>query len=205
MTEEPRNIEAYLPEARAGSAAALGQVLEASRKYLLWVARREIDIDLQVKAGASDLVQDTLLEAHRDFGQFHGKSEAELLAWLRRLLLNNLANFARHYRQTAKRKLQRERSLDAGEESAAGRVAGHVPTPSTQLMAQERAALVQQALTRLPADYQKVLSIWNQEEMTFEEIGRLMNRSPNATRMLWVRALERLQQELERQEQMPPR
>lgn len=196
---EPKKIEQWLPDAKAGSAAALGQVLEASRKYLLWMARRELDPDLQPKAGASDLVQDTLLEAHRDFGQFQGKSEAELLAWLRRLLLNNLANFARSYRRTAKRKLARERHLDAGADENAPQVAGHTPTPSSQMMAQERTALVQQAMARLPEDYQKVLTLWQHDDVTFEQIGQQMGRTPNATRMLWVRALERLQRELEQE------
>lgn len=200
MSEEQKKIDHWLPDAKAGSTAALGQVLEASRKYLLWVARRELDPDLQPKAGASDLVQDTLLEAHRDFAQFQGKSETELLAWLRRLLLNNLANFARSYRQTAKRKLAREQHLDAGPDHSGPQVAGRTPTPSTQMMARERNALVQQAMARLPEDYQKVLTLWQQDDMTFEQIGQQMDRTPNATRMLWVRALERLQRELEQQE-----
>ncbi len=197
MPEEPKKIEQWLPDAKAGSAAALGQVLEAARKYLLWVARRELDPDLQPKAGASDLVQDTLLEAHRDFGQFQGESEAELLSWLRRLLLNNLSNLARNYRQTAKRKLAREQHLDAGADESGLQIAGHTPTPSAQIMAGERDSLVRKAMDRLPEDYRKVLVLWQQEEMTFEQIGQQMGRTPNATRMLWVRALERLQRELE--------
>jgi len=197
MAEAPKNIEQRLAAAQQGSSAALGDVLEASRRYLLWMARRELDPGLSAKAGASDLVQDTLLEAHRDFGQFQGDSEAELLAWLRRLLLNNLANFARGYRATAKRRISREQSLDGAAGEASGKVAGRTPTPSTFLMAREQMAVVQEALARLPADYQQVLTLWQQDDMTFEQIGAVMNRSANAARMLWVRALERLQRELE--------
>src|SRR6516164_8048548 len=97
-----------LSAARTGSAEALGEALEACRGYLLLIARRELGPDLQAKAGASDLVQQTFLEAQRDFAGFHGDTKAELLAWLRRLLLNNLANFARDYRETAKRHIGRE-------------------------------------------------------------------------------------------------
>src|SRR5262249_58319869 len=91
-----------LDEARAGSRAALGRVLEACRGYLMMIARQELDRDLQAKGSASDLVQETFLEAQRDFDRFSGTTEEELLAWLRRLLLNNIANFTRPYRDTDK-------------------------------------------------------------------------------------------------------
>src|SRR5215472_15056087 len=100
-----------LAEARDGSREALGQALQACRDYLLLVANKELDPALQAKGGASDLVQQTFLEAQRDFVQFHGNSEAELLAWLRHLLMNNLADFSRSFRQTAKRGVEREMSL----------------------------------------------------------------------------------------------
>src|SRR5262249_21485567 len=88
----------WLPAARQGSREALGRLLEACRDYLLLVANKELDPQLQPKGGASDLVQQTFLEAQRDFARFAGNSEEELLAWLRRLLLNNLGDFTRRYR-----------------------------------------------------------------------------------------------------------
>src|SRR5215831_5082709 len=103
-----------LDAARAGSREALGRLLESCRGYLLIVANGELDADLQAKEGASDRVQGTFLEAQRDFGQFQGTNEAELLAWLRRLLLNNIANFTRRYRSTGKRSVEREVALDEG-------------------------------------------------------------------------------------------
>src|SRR4051794_33646249 len=96
MADPAAELDALLPAARAGSADALGAALEACRLYLLAVADRELHTDLRAKGGASDIVQDTFLEAQRDFDHFHGASAADLRAWLRRLLLNNLANFARH-------------------------------------------------------------------------------------------------------------
>src|SRR5262249_58653458 len=95
---EMGELAQWLSAARAGSREALGQALDACRQYLLIVARRELDPELQAKGSASDLGQETFLEAHRDFGQFQGGSADELRAWLRQLLLHNLANFARSYR-----------------------------------------------------------------------------------------------------------
>ena len=98
MAEPLPNVSARLEAARSGSGDALGRVLESYRAYLLLVAARELDPKLRAKGGASDLVQETFLEAQRDFGGFHGNSDGELRAWLRQLLLHNVANFARRYR-----------------------------------------------------------------------------------------------------------
>ena len=91
MSDAARQLAA----ARAGSREALGQVLQACRGYLLLLAERELDPDLRAKGGASDLVQGTFLEAQKDFAHFQGDSEDELRAWLRQVLLHNLANFTR--------------------------------------------------------------------------------------------------------------
>jgi RNA polymerase sigma-70 factor (ECF subfamily) len=185
----------WLGAARAGSAEALGRALESCRGYLLQIARRELGPDLQRKCGASDLVQQTFLEANRDFAKFQGETDAEWRAWLRRLLLNNLANMVRGYRETAKRAVNREVTLGNGRSSGEGVPADALPSPSTEAMAVEQAAAVRRALERLPEDYRQVLVLRHEEDLTFEEIGRRMNRSPDAARKLWARAVEKFQKE----------
>src|SRR6516165_3274940 len=82
MSSPASDAERWLPAAQAGSKEALAQMLEACRGYLLLIATQELDPALRAKGGASDLVQETILEAFRDFGRFQG-GEEELLAWLR--------------------------------------------------------------------------------------------------------------------------
>lgn len=199
MTDNPPDFVRWLPEARAGSSEALGQVLNACRSYLLLIAAKELDSDLRAKAGASDLVQETLLEAHRDFAQFQGGSEKELLAWLRRMLHNNALNLARIYRGTKKRAAAAEVPIDSGHSS---HPTGCVPiapdsTPSVHAVKNEQAEVLQKALQRLPDDYRQVILLRYQEELPFEEIGQRMGRSSNAAEKLWLRAIERLRQEME--------
>jgi RNA polymerase sigma-70 factor (ECF subfamily) len=198
MHQSAEDAVRLLAAARAGSGEALGQALEACRDYLLLVADRELDAALRAKGGASDLVQETFLEAHRDFSGFHGNSADELRAWLRRLLLNNLADFARQYRGTAKRDVGQEAPLEAGDSSSergAG-LAADTPSPSGQAMANEQADALERAMRRLPDEYRQVLTLRHQEQLAFEEIGQQMQRTANAARMLWLRAVERLQEEL---------
>lgn len=199
MTGRSDDAVQWLAATRSGSKEALGQLLEASRCYLLLVAQKELDPDLRAKGGASDLVQQTFLEAQRDFAQFRGDSEDELLAWLRRLLLNNLANFTRHFRATGKRALDREVALEGGSSGhglASGLAAGS-STPSGQAVMNEQAQALQRALEHLPDDYRLILLLRYQEGRSFEEIAGLMHRSANAVRKLCLRAIDRIQKELD--------
>jgi RNA polymerase sigma-70 factor (ECF subfamily) len=198
MSDPGGDVVQLLAAARAGSPEALGQVLETFRAYLLLVADRELDPEVRAKGGASDLVQDTFLEAQRDFAGFHGASAEELRAWLRRVLLNNVANFTRQFRQRAKRDVGREVSLEAGgssHERGAG-LAADTQSPSDAALAQEQAQALARAMELLPEDYRQVLALRHEEQLTFEQIGQKMERTANAARMLWLRAVERLQKEM---------
>jgi RNA polymerase sigma-70 factor (ECF subfamily) len=182
-----------LEAARAGSPEALGRLLEMCRPYLLGVGNQQLEMDLQAKAGASDLVQETFLEAQRGFSGFHGANETELLAWLRQILLNNFANLRRHYRDTDKRELRREVALDgpADNQLAVG------DSPSNRAQADERDAALHRALQQLPEQSRLVIQWRNYERCSFEDIGKRLGRSTDAARKLWVRAIEQLQRILE--------
>jgi RNA polymerase sigma-70 factor (ECF subfamily) len=186
-----------LQEARAVDAELLGRTLESCRDYLLLIAARSIDPDLIPKGGGSDLVQDTLLGAYRDFDTFHGRSRDELLAWLRKILENNLAVFRRRYRGTRKRRVSLEVSFDASAAGAPGPDwASDSASPSKAAANREQAAAIQSALGRIPDDYRRVIVWYQYDQHTFEEIGRRLDRSPEAARKIWSRALVRLTQEL---------
>lgn len=199
MTEPARDAANLLAAARAGSREALGRALDTWRRYLLGVAERELEPDLRAKGGASDLVQETFLEAQRDFERFQGSSPEELRAWLRQVLLNNVGAFSRRFRNTSKRTISREVGLHGeGSTTSPGVwLAGSTLSPSGIAMEHEQALALRSALERLPDEYRRVVILRFQEERTFEEIGQLMDRSPDAARKLWCRAMERLREESE--------
>lgn len=197
MTEQAHEVERWLPAAHGGSDEALGQALDACRGYLLLIAEQELDADLRAKGGASDLVQDTFLKAHHHFDRFQGTTEAELLAWLRRLLLNNLADF-RSFHRAAKRRPEREVRL-APRDSSAGQgivLATDTPSPSGAAMEREQQQKLLGVLERLPDDYRRVLVLHFQEGRSFEEIGQLLGLTGNAASKLLRRALDRARREL---------
>jgi RNA polymerase sigma-70 factor (ECF subfamily) len=198
MAGRKSGLDVWLDVARNGSPEALGHVLEACRGYLLLIAREGLDAELRAKGSASDLVQETFVEAQRDFAQFHGDGEGELLAWLRKMLLNNLRDFVRRYQGADKRDVDREVSLDAVHDGSglALLLTTDSASPSEKVMRSEKAEIVRRALERLPDDYRRVLLLRYEEGRSFDEIGALMQRSGNAARKLWLRAIDDMEREL---------
>jgi RNA polymerase sigma-70 factor (ECF subfamily) len=201
VADRAEDVGGLLAAARAGSREALGRVLEGCRRYLLGVAEGELDHDLRSKGGASDIVQETFLEAGRDFAGFRGSTPEELRAWLRQVLLHKVGAFTRRYRDTGKREIGRE--IEFGADGSWGGIdqapAGSTLSPSGVASERERALALRRALNRLPEEYRRVVILRFEEERSFDEIGRLTDRSPDAARKVWSRAMERLRQEWERQ------
>jgi RNA polymerase sigma-70 factor (ECF subfamily) len=192
--------ELLLQQARAGDAGALGRLLELYRAYLRLLARTVMGGGVRLRLDPSDLVQETFLEAHRDFAQFVGRSERELLGWLRQILVRNLADQAKH-QQAKGRDYRRQESLDAllhrPSPSVEQALAAGATTPGALAVRQEQTRLLGAALAELPADYRQVLLLRHMERLKFADIAQRMDRSPGAVRMLWTRALEKLSQLLE--------
>jgi RNA polymerase sigma-70 factor (ECF subfamily) len=190
-----KSPELLLGQARAGCALALGRLLELYRNYLRLLARTQIDLALRVRLDPSDLVQETLLEAHRDFPQFLGTTEKELVTWLRRILVRNLADQVKHHKAQA-RNWKREESLevllDRSSSAAEQALAKGISTPSALASRREQAVLLADALARLPPDYREVIVLRNLEHLKFDDIATRLGRSSGAVRMLWSRALEKL-------------
>jgi RNA polymerase sigma-70 factor, ECF subfamily len=192
--------EYLLERARSGDKEAFGQLLTQYHNYMRLMARALAGTTLKLRVDSSDLVQEAFLEAHRDFVQFSGSTEAELLAWLRRILARNLADSAR-YQTAGLRDHRRQRSLEALLDQSSLAVqealAATGTTASAVAARRERAVLLADALESLPEDYRDVVILRNLEGLKFSDVATRMGRSSGAVRMLWARAIERLSEALE--------
>jgi RNA polymerase sigma-70 factor (ECF subfamily) len=195
------SIAPLLDQARQGSVAAIGTLLQAVRSYLLLHAEQELPLALRAKMGPSDIVQETAIDAHRDFDRFRGSTPEELYAWLRSILQNNVRDAVRRFEISQKRCTKREESIDVVVDRhgvSVLRSAGSPPDHSA--MRREDAARVAQVLGRVPAEYRTVLRLRYWDGLTFPQIAERIGRSDEAARKLWYRALARLNAEL----QAPP-
>jgi RNA polymerase sigma-70 factor (ECF subfamily) len=199
-TSDRQDPEEFLRLARAGSGPALGPLLELYRNYLSLLARLQIGRRLQGKVDASDLVQETFLRAHRDFAQFRGNTEEELLSWLRQILSARLSDLIRHYLGAKRRDVRLERELGIELDNSSrvldgGFVAPH-SSPSQQAARREQAVLLADALGRLPEDYREVIILRQMEGLSFPEVAGRMGKTVKSVEKLWMRALARLRRVL---------
>jgi RNA polymerase sigma-70 factor (ECF subfamily) len=184
-----------LAEARAGSSIAQGHLLDCCRRYLLLIANEALDSDLRPKAGASDIVQETFLDAFRDLGDFRGENEQELLAWLTHILRNRLANNVRFYRTSQRRAVNREVVISDGDEIAVP----PIRSPEQDLIARDDQDRLREALASLPASMRDILVLRTWQRLSFPAIGSHLRCSPDAARKQWGRAVRQLQREMRRE------
>jgi len=191
--------EQQILEAKKGDESALGPLLEVYRNYLRLLARIEIGRKLQGKLDASDLVQETFLEAHRNFRLFQGTDEPQFACWLRQILAAKVANLVRHYFGTQGRNVRLEQDLAANIDNSSrmlqNDLAGSLTSPSLQAARREQAVLLADALEKLPEDYRDVIILRHLEGLTFPEVAKRMERSQDSVEKLWLRGLARLRKE----------
>lgn len=193
-------LEELLPKAQAGDRTAQNELFDICRAYVRFMARTQVESWIQGKVDASDLVQQTLLEAHRGLDRFDGATEAELLGWLKQILKNNAKDFVRRF-GAAKRQASREVNFAMGQSSMTGGAPepeGREETPSKILVRREEELLVANALEHLSEDHQEVIVLRNLQRLPFEEVAERMGRSRPAVQMLWMRAMKKLQEEIAR-------
>jgi RNA polymerase sigma-70 factor (ECF subfamily) len=193
-----RPFDTLITQARAGHESALGQLLQSYSGYLTLMARVQIGRRLQRKVDAADVIQETFLEAHRQFPQFRGSSEPELAAWLRAILAGKLALLIRQFVGTKGRDIRLEQELgadlDHSSQAFAAGIAASGSTPSQQAVRREQAVLLSDALDALPDSYREVIILRHLESLPFAEVAARMGRSEDSVQKLWVRALAALRQ-----------
>src|SRR5438270_12356002 len=184
--------ELLLTQARGGDRAARGRLLGLYRNYLRLMARTLISQPLRVRLDASDLVQDTLLKAHREFAGFLGSTEPELIAWLRQILVRSLSDQVKRHR-AGRRDLRREEAmevmLDRSSAAVQQALAAPVSSPSSIASRREQAVLLADALEKLPAHYREIFIARNLEHIPFDQIAARMGRTSGAVRKLWTRTM----------------
>jgi RNA polymerase sigma-70 factor, ECF subfamily len=192
-----QHFDDLLVLARQGSKEALGRVLESCRRVLLRAAKRQIPAQIQTKRAASDVVQETFLEAQRDFEQFVGCTREQLAGWLFRILQNNCANLVCAYRYRQKREISREVRLDDASMSlqSAHTVDAKNPGPSNLAIVQEEAQMLSSALEQLPEHHRTILQLRFTDRLSFKEIGDRLGCSSEAARKIVNRTLRQLRED----------
>ncbi|HAB11963.1 MAG TPA: RNA polymerase factor sigma-70 [Planctomycetaceae bacterium] len=186
----------------------LGPLLGVYRDRLETLAKQRVSPRLGVRQSPSDIVQETLLHAFRDFQKFRGRSEGELWCWLRQILTHRILGTVRHHMGTAGRDLRREVTVSPTIQStdnrsavnAAEHVAANQTSPSGRVVRNEQRHRIRVTVAALPREYRRILLLRIVSEMPFEDIAERLNRSSAAARQLYQRARQAMLARLEQQE-----
>jgi RNA polymerase sigma-70 factor (ECF subfamily) len=174
-----------------------GQPLERYRAYLDLLARVRLPALLRGQVSSSDIVQQTLLQAHRKREQFRGHSEAEFRAWLRAILARLIADSDRHCGPgQAGRPQSLERALEDSSQRIEQCLAADESSPCQRLMQQERLLELAEALTRLPRDQRTALELRYLQGLPVGEVCRRMGRGTSSVANLLYRGLKALRERL---------
>jgi RNA polymerase sigma-70 factor (ECF subfamily) len=197
--KEAQFANALLEKARQGDREALGRLLEAQRAALHRLAERQLDGQIAARVDASDIIQQTFLEAHRSFSQFAGQDARELTAWLQGILDHKVAGAIRDHALLQKRSVYRDRSMDdshGGGASLKNELDAGVSTPSQRAIRGEEEELLMKALSVLPDDQREAVRLRHLEGLALADVARHLGRSPAATAGLIKRGMQVLRRQL---------
>lgn len=173
------------------------QSLNRYRSYLHFLARVQLGPRLRQKCDESDLVQQTLLQAHQARDQFRGSTPEEFAAWLRKILARNLMHAIRDFHR-AKRDVSRERSLEAALSESSTRLEGWLASedssPRERADRNERLLRMAEAVEELPAAQREAVVLHYWQGCSPREIAEHLDRTPAAVAGLLHRGVTRLRE-----------
>ncbi len=181
----PQLVEA----ARSGCEDSLGEIIVRLRGYLLLIANGQMRGSLQAKFGASDIVQNSLLDAYAGIDEFSGTTEAEMRAWLKQIVLHNFIDEKRRYTQTQSRSIDRERPLDS---LVASLPAGVFESGRKKMRQAEQLQQFAAAVERLSPRQQRVIEGRRRFGYSYKQIADQLGITEAAAKTLGSRAIRQL-------------
>jgi RNA polymerase sigma-70 factor (ECF subfamily) len=183
------NTQVLLAEAKQGNRQSLGQLLQLLRPYVRVLARAAHGGRLDGRADDSDLIQEAHFEVVRSFDRFEGIVVPEFLAWLRQVVANTVHKSIRASIGTKKRNPGILVTVQDEDAEASSR-----DQPERRAEVREESARVALAMERLPDDMRQVLVMRLVDGRSHAEVAGELGRTDAAVRMLFVRAVRRLQE-----------
>jgi RNA polymerase sigma-70 factor (ECF subfamily) len=179
---------------RQGDEAATKALFDRHLPALRAKAQARLPAAVRGKVGASDVVQEAWLSAFLALGDFKEAGGGSFAAWVRRIVERKVSDEVRRHARVKKRSAQREvRFATKAQHLEPDPLQA---TPSQVVGDAERSAALRAAVAGLDPDHAAVIRLVHEEGLTLVDAGRRMGRSPDATRMLYGRAMQRLAERL---------
>lgn len=187
------------PRAKEESELPVESRLEQHRDRLRRLVDLRLDERVRGRVDASDVIQETQLEALKRSDEYERQSdEVPLFVWLRFLALQKVSQLHRHHLGTQARDVNREVSLfppkmpSATSAVLAAQLVGKLTTASQAAERAEVKARVEDALQKMKDTDQEVLTLLHFEQLSHREAAAVIGINEKALGGRYVRALSRL-------------
>ena len=195
MTTGPPDTQVLLGCLKKGDRSALGTLWDHYRPRLKKMVELRLDGRLAARVDASDVVQETFVDAQKQLHAYLRDPRVAFYVWLRGLAEERLAKTHRQHLGAQCRAAGREVRLPAEASAAlASQFVAAGPTPSHQMREAELYDKIQRALRGLSPDDREVILMRHFEEMPNEEVAQALGLSDSAATMRYGRALLRLKE-----------
>jgi RNA polymerase sigma-70 factor (ECF subfamily) len=179
--------------AKDGNDSALNQLCNVYGERVHWIVRLRMGTELRSKLESMDVVQDVLVSALRDLGDFKYKDEGDFLRWLSKIAENRLRDNVDKLHAN-KRDIRKEVRLDNRGPTTGGRFFGvrgpiHATTPSVIMSRKEDLDELAKAMDKLKPEYKEVIVLTKIEGLSYNEIADRVGKSDEAVRKLVSRAM----------------
>lgn len=184
-----------MARATHGDVPAREELLTLYRPYLRLIAGRRVPRIVQKRVDASDVVQQTLVDAVRGMPDFRGQTEPEFTAWMMRLLERNLLQSVRN-NMLAKRDIRLEQNWTDGSGSAVIRwhvLAADDSSPMSRVLSGEVALQLAMAIDQLPVDQRTAVELRYIGQQSLQAIADEMGRTIGSVAGLIRRGVEAMQ------------
>ena len=182
-----RESTALLRRARQGEQDALNALYERVAGRLLGFIRLRLGRSLRTQLESRDILQATFLKSFEHLHQFEQSDTGSLMGWLARIAENEIRDRA-DYQQ----RQRRDARLEVPLETAHADIAAAMRSALTEVLHDERAERLEDALESLEPRHREVIILRAFEELSFREIGARLAKSEDACRMLYARAMAAL-------------
>lgn len=166
--------------------------------YLRMLARTQMRRAYQAKVGASDMVQQAMLQAVQGIDGFRGNTEAEFRGWLRQILAHHLCHLDRDMHR-GKRDVRREQSMEQKLAQSSmrleGMLAGDQATPSQHAMVGEHVIQLAEAVESLPPDQANAIRLHYLEGMKLSEVAEALEKTTGSVAGLLHRGMKTMREQ----------
>lgn len=198
MSFDQQETQNLIVKAKLGNQEALNNLFARYQDRVLRIVRLRLGSQIRNKLQSMDLLQEVFLAAFQKIQQFEPTSEGAFIHWLAKIVQNKLIDHVNHFNASKRKAPYGEIPLDSSSEvnNGDGQLKIDPPandtTPSQIVIRQDAKNVVDDLLAKLKEDEREIIIYHSLEELTFKEIGQILNKSEDAVRKKYQRAMLKL-------------